>query len=122
MSARGGKQKSFNNKHAGSNYNNSNNKQQVSVLTATGSSQAMQNKEHAQEQKKMNKSGHLIKSYDIARFMSLTYTGGRVVKSQSEKFFVCCADKSANVIDSQTGSILSELAGVRTKAFEHGVH
>lgn len=65
-----------------------------------------------QDTKNINKHTGLIKSYDVTRFMSLSYTGGLVQVAHGEGFYVSCANKIANVCEYENGKILTELEGV----------
>jgi len=55
------------------------------------------------------------------------YTGGDVcVSNKNEKYFICCSDTNANVIDYETGEILYEIQGVcklyKIFIFEKRIH
>ena len=62
--------------------------------------------------KNIQNTQHLIQNFDVTRFLSLLYTGGKVCVSNNEKFFVSCADKIANIVDYESGEVLAELVAV----------
>src|SRR4051812_49083302 len=61
----------------------------------------------------------VIRSYELNKFMSVIYTGGDVEIPKNEKyiltlkirFLVCCSDQNANMIDFETGQLLTTLDG-----------
>jgi hypothetical protein len=65
-----------------------------------------------EKNKKLQNSQHLIQSFEVTPFLSLLYTGGKVCLSNNEKFFVSCAEKTANIVDFQSGEVLGELTTV----------
>jgi hypothetical protein len=65
-----------------------------------------------EKNKKLQNSQHLIQSFEVTPFLSLLYTGGKVCLSNNEKFFVSCAEKTANIVDFQSGEVLGELSAV----------
>ena len=72
-----------------------------------------------EKNKKLQNTQHLIQNFEVDRFLSLLYTGGRVTISHNEKFFVSCAEKVANIVDFTNGEILSELVNVSCIFFLH---
>lgn len=65
-----------------------------------------------EKNKKLQNTQHLIQNFDVNRFLSLLYTGGHICLSHNEKFFVSCAEKTANIVDFSNGEVLSELTTV----------
>jgi hypothetical protein len=72
--------------------------------------------------KNLQSTQHLIQNFDVTRFLSLLYTGGKVCVSHNEKFFISCADKTANVVDYETGEVLAELNAVCTSCSIYNHH
>ena len=74
----------------------------------------MSTRNFQQNTKTLNKSQHLIKSYQISPFISLVYKNesgelqqNRVAVSHvSQQFYVCCADDKINIVEYSTGERL----------------
>ena len=55
---------------------------------------------------------NLIRNYEVNRLSSVIYTGGKVIVSNNGKFIVCCSENLVNIIDFETGKVLTEIEGV----------